>query len=56
MPPKTDYIRHVARLTRQLHASAAMGDAATPDADYWKQLAKAMEEIAEAIERIPTKD
>jgi len=56
MPPKTDYVRHVARLTRQLQAGAALGGTATPDADYWKQLAKALEEIAEAIERIPTRD
>ncbi len=56
MPPKTDYTRHVARLTRKLQADAALGGAAAPDAEYWRQLAKALEEIAEAIERIPTRD
>ncbi len=56
MPPKTDYTRHVARLTRKLQADAAMGGPAAPDADYWKQLAKAFEEIADAIDKIPTRD
>jgi hypothetical protein len=56
MPPKTDYTRHVARLTRKLHADAAMGGTAAPDAEYWQQLAKALEEIAEAIDRIPSRD
>jgi hypothetical protein len=56
MPPKNDYVRHVARLTRKLHAEAALGGTATPDADYWKQLGKALEEIADAIEMIPTRD
>jgi hypothetical protein len=46
----------VARLTRKLHADAAMGGTAAPDAEYWKQLAKALEEIAEAIDRIPSRD
>jgi len=56
MPPKTDYTRHAARLTRKLQADATLGGAAQPDADYWKQLAKALEEIADAIDRIPTRD
>lgn len=56
MPPKNDYVRHVARLTRKLHADAALGGPVQPDADYWKQLAKALEEIGDAIERIPTRD
>ena len=56
MPPKNDYVRHAARLTRKLHADATMGGPATPDADYWKQLAKALEEIGDAIERIPSRD
>jgi hypothetical protein len=33
-----------------------MGGTAAPDAEYWKQLAKALEEIAEAIDRIPSRD
>ncbi len=56
MPPKTDYTRHAARLTRKLQADLALGGSAQPDADYWKQLAKALEEIADAIDRIPTRD
>lgn len=56
MPPTTDYTRHVARLTRKLHAEAALGGGATPDAEYWKQLAKALEEIADAMDKIPTRD
>lgn len=56
MPPKTDYTRHVARLTRKLQADATLGGTATPDGEYWRQLAKALEEIADAIDRIPTRD
>lgn len=56
MPPKTDYTRHVARLTRKLYADAALDSDTQPSAEYWKQLAKALDEIAEAIEKIPTRD
>ena len=54
MPPSTDYIRHAARLTRQIQLATAMGDAPKLDSDYFKALAKALDEIAEAVEKIRT--
>ena len=56
MPPNTDYTRHVARLTRKLHADSMLDPGTQPSAEYWKQLAKALDEIAEAITKIPTRD
>ncbi|HEU4800592.1 MAG TPA: hypothetical protein VFS94_08170 [Gemmatimonadales bacterium] len=54
MAPSTDYIRHAARLTRQVQLATAMGDAPKLDTDYFKALAKALDEIAEAVEKIRT--
>lgn len=46
MRPSTDYLEHLARLARKLHADAAMGSGPPqPDAEFYKVLAKAMEEI-----------
>ncbi|MDX2194023.1 MAG: hypothetical protein NW201_11750 [Gemmatimonadales bacterium] len=49
--PTTDYIRHAAKLTRQLQQQAALGGTPQPDADYWKTLAKALDEIAQGLEQ-----
>ena len=46
MPPTTDYIRHAARLARKVQLDAALGGAPAPDAEFYKALAKALEEIA----------
>lgn len=51
MSPTTDYIRHAARLARKVHADAALGGTPAPDADFYKTLAKALEEIAAGIEQ-----
>lgn len=51
MAPATDYIRHAARLTRKLQMEAGLGASASPDAEYWKTLAKAFEEIADGLEQ-----
>jgi DNA-directed RNA polymerase subunit K/omega len=51
MPPTTDYIRHAARLARKLQMDAAMGGAPQPDAEFFKVLAKAFEEIAAGLEQ-----
>ena len=51
MPPQTDYTRHAARLARKLQTDAAMGGQSTPDAEFWKALAKALEEIANGLEQ-----
>lgn len=51
MPPTTDYIRHVGRLARKLQLEAGMGTPVAPDAEFWKALAKAMDEIAAGLEQ-----
>jgi hypothetical protein len=50
MKPATDYIEHLARLARKLHADAALGGAAPqPDPEFYKVLAKAMDEISSGM-------
>ena len=51
MPPATDYIRHAARLARKVHMDAAMGGQPQPDGEFYKTLAKALEEIAAGLEK-----
>jgi hypothetical protein len=51
MPPATDYIRHAARLARKVHMDAALGGTPQPDAEFYKTLAKALEEIAAGLEQ-----
>ena len=50
MPPATDYIRHAARLARKVQMDAALGGTPQPDAEFYKTLAKALEEIAAGLE------
>jgi hypothetical protein len=56
MPPQTDYIRHAARLARKIHMDAAMGGAPQPDPDFYKTLAKALEEIAAGLEQVAKRE
>ena len=56
MKPATDYIRHAARLARKLQMDAAMGPGVQPDADFYKTLAKALEEIATGQEQVAPRD
>jgi DNA-directed RNA polymerase subunit K/omega len=51
MPPATDYIRHAARLARKIQMDAALGGTPQPDAEFYKTLAKALEEIAAGLEQ-----
>ncbi len=51
MPPATDYIRHAARLARKLHMDSALGGSPQPDSEFYKTLAKALEEIAAGLEQ-----
>lgn len=51
MPPTTDYIRHAARLARKVHMDAAMGGQPQADAEFYKVLAKALEEVAAGLEQ-----
>lgn len=51
MPPATDYIRHAARLARKLQLEAGLGGPPPqPDADFYRALSKAFEEIAAGLE------
>ena len=56
MPPTTDYIRHAARLARKLQADAALGGTPQPDAEFYKTLAKALEEIASGLEMVSARE
>ena len=51
MAPTTDYVRHAAKLTRKLYLDASLGTAA-PDAEYYKTLAKALEDIADGLDQL----
>lgn len=50
MRPETDYIRHAAKLARKLQADAALGGTPQPDGEFWKTLAKALDECAQGLE------
>ena len=52
MAPTTDYLRHAARLSRQIYLDAGMGGVAkAPDPEFYKTLAKALEDIALGLEQ-----
>jgi len=51
MPPATDYIRHAARLSRQLVMDAGPGGTPAPDAEWFSTLARALDQVAEGIEQ-----
>ncbi len=52
MRPTTDYVRHAARLSRQVYLDASMGGTPEPDPDFYKILAKALDDIAEGLEQV----
>jgi hypothetical protein len=52
MHPQTDYLRHTAKLARKLQMDAGMGGEARPDAEFWKSLAKALDECAQGLETL----
>jgi hypothetical protein len=56
MPIRTEYTRHAAKLARKIHADAALGGPAKMDGEFFKQLAKALDEIAEALESLKVKE
>src|SRR5919109_4908687 len=56
MKPSTDYIRHAARLARKLQMDAAMGGTPQPDTEFYKALAKALDEIAAGLELVAKAD
>ncbi len=56
MKPATDYIRHAARLARKLQMDAAMGGKPEPDAEFYKTLSKALDEIAAGLEMVSPRE
>jgi hypothetical protein len=56
MKPATDYIRHAARLARKLQMDSAMGGTPQPDAEFFKALSKAFDEIAAGLELVAKPD
>jgi hypothetical protein len=56
MPPQTDYIRHAARLARKIQLDAAMGGTPQADAEFYKALAKALDEIAQGLEQVARRE
>jgi hypothetical protein len=56
MKPPTDYIRHAARLARKLQMDSAMGGTPQPDAEFFKTLSKAFDEIAAGFELVAKPD
>ena len=56
MKPATDYIRHAARLSRKIQLDAAMGGTPQPDAEFFKVLAKALEEVAAGLELVSVRE
>ena len=56
MKPPTDYIRHAARLARKLQMDASMGGTPQPDAEFFKALSKAFDEIAAGLEQVGKPD
>lgn len=56
MPPATDYVRHAARLARKIQMDAAMGGSPQPDAEFYKTLAKALDEIAAGLELVAKRE
>ena len=52
MRPQTDYLRHTAKLARKRQMEAGMGGSPQPDAEFWKSLAKALDECAQGLEAL----
>jgi len=52
MRVSTDYIRHAARAARKCAGDPLGGAPQSPDAEFYKTLAKALEEIAAGMEQL----
>lgn len=56
MRVSTDYIRHAARAARKC-AGTPLGDPAeAPDPEFYRSLAKALDEIAAGLEQVSRED
>jgi hypothetical protein len=57
MRPATDYLEHLARLARKLHVDASMGGSQPqPDAEFYKVLAKAADEIVQGFKALSQRE
>ncbi len=56
MKPATDYIRHAARLARKIQLDAALGGKPEADAEFYKTLSKALDEIAAGLEQVSARE
>jgi len=52
MSPAIDYVRHAAKLSRKVYLDGSMGGDAKPDPEFYKTLAKALEDIADGLEQV----
>lgn len=52
MRPATDYVRHAARLARKCAGDPLGGTPEPPDPEFYKTLARALEEIAAGLEQL----
>ncbi len=52
MQVATDYIRHAARAARKCAGDPFGGPPAAPDPEFYKTLAKALEEIAAGLDQL----
>ncbi len=52
MRAATDYIRHAARAARKCAGDPLGGPPVPPDPEFYKALAKALEEIAAGLEQL----
>jgi len=56
MQVATDYIRHAARAARKCAGDPLGGEPQPPDPEFFRTLAKALEEIAVGLERLGTRE
>ncbi len=56
MQVATDYIRHAARAARKCAGDPLGGAPQAPDSEFYKTLAKALEEIAAGLDQLGKKD
>jgi hypothetical protein len=56
MSVATDYIRHAARLARKCAGDPFGGPPPAPDPEFYKTLAKALEEIATGLDQVAKKE
>ena len=56
MKPAADYIRYAAKLARKLQMDAAMDGKPEPDAEFYKALSKALDEIAAGLEMVSARE